>query len=131
MTVTKTITVRVVGSETKKPAQVSKVLSLLPSDYKNLINHPTINGVEVSGNLVSKELNLLSSKPADYKSLENGVDNEDEDEKYLIILGEDGTPLKVAVKTMAKNLSTIKTTDEIDESMGIGEYRFIEKKRGS
>lgn len=129
MTVTKTITARVVRGEQKKPAQVGKVLSLLPSDYRNLINLPTVNGVEISGDLTSKELSLLSSNAEDYIEHTLGVDNDEG--KYFVVIGEDQTTAKVPVKTVAKTLSLIKTTEEIDEDMDVGSYRFVEKKRGN
>ena len=70
MTVSKRITAKVIRGEAKKPQQVSKVLSLLPSDYRGLINLPTVNGVEVSGDLTSKDLSILSSQADNYDGLD-------------------------------------------------------------
>lgn len=129
MIVTKTITAKVVRGEQKKPAQVGKVLSLLPSDYRNLINLPTINGTEVSGDLSAKELSLLSSKVEDYN--EHNLGSDDNEGQYFVLIGADQAIAKVPAETVAKTLSLIKTTDEIDEHMDVGSYRFVEKKRGN
>lgn len=129
MIVSKTITAKVVRGEQKKPAQVGKVLSLLPSDYRNLINLPTINGTEVSGDLTAKELSLLSSKVEDYD--EHNLGSTEDEGKYFVLVGEDQATAKVPAEMVAKTLSIIKTTEEIDEDMDAGSYRFVEKKRGN
>lgn len=129
MIVSKTITAKVVRGEQKKPAQVGKVLSLLPSDYRNLINLPTINGTEVSGDLAAKELSLLSSKVEDYD--DHNLGGTEDEGKYFVLVGADQAMAKVPAETVAKTLSIIKTTEEIDKDMDVGAYRFVEKKRGN
>lgn len=123
----KTIHAHIVSAEQKNPTQIGKVFSLLPSDYRGLINLPTINGAEVTGDTTAKELSLLSSKVEDYNEHELGTD--DNDGKYFVLVGDGEEVAKVPAKTVAKTLSLIKTTDEIDD-MDIGAYRFVEKKRG-
>lgn len=123
----KTIHAHIVSAEQKNPTQIGKVFSLLPSDYRGLINLPTINGAEVTGDMTAKELSLLSSKVEDYNEHELGTD--ENDGKYFVLVGDGEEVAKVPAKTVAKTLSLIKTTDEIDD-MDIGAYRFVEKKRG-
>lgn len=129
MTVSKRITAKVIRSEAKKPQQVSKVLSLLPSDYRGLINLPTVNGVEVSGDLTSKDLSILSSQADNYDELDLSTGNNEG--KYFVLVGSDETTAKVPAQTIAKSLSILKTTEELDEDMDVGSYRFVEKKRGN
>lgn len=129
MTVSKRITAKVIRSEAKKPQQVSKVLSLLPSDYRGLINLPTVNGVEVSGDLTSKDLSILSSQADNYDELDLSTGNNEG--KYFVLVGSDETTAKVPAQTIAKTLSILKTTEELDEDMDVGSYRFVEKKRGN
>lgn len=124
----KTIHAHIVSTDQKNPTQIGKVFSLLPSDYRGLINLPTINGTEVIGDMKAKELSLLSSRVDDYNEHELGAD-EDEG-KYFVLVGADEEVAKVPAKTVANALSLIKTTDEIDENMEVGAYRFVEKKRG-
>ena len=54
----KTIHAHIVSADQKNPTQIGKVFSLLPSDYRGLINLPTINGTEVIGDMKAKELSL-------------------------------------------------------------------------
>lgn len=129
MTVSKRITAKIVRGETKKPQQVSKVLSLLPSDYRGLINLPTVNGVEVSGDLTSKDLSVLSSQVGNYDEFD--LDEGNNEGKYFVLVGNDETTAKVPAQTVAKTLSILKTTEELDEDMDVGSYRFVEKKGGN
>jgi len=129
MIVSKKITAKIVRGESKKPQQVKKVLSLLPSDYRGLINLPTLNGVEVSGDLTSKDLSILSSVADEYEEHNLGEGNDEG--KYFVLVGDDETTAKVPANTVAKTLSLIKTTEELDENMDVGSYRFVEKKRGN
>lgn len=107
MTVSKRITAKIVRGETKKPQQVSKVLSLLPSDYRGLINLPTVNGVEVSGDLTSKDLSVLSSQVGNYDEFD--LDEGNNEGKYFVLVGNDETTAKVPAQTVAKTLSILKT----------------------
>ena len=129
MTVSKRITAKVIRGESKKPQQVSKVLSLLPSDYRGLVNLPTVNGVEVSGDLTSKDLSILSSQVDNYDELDLGEGNNEG--KYFVLVGDNETTAKVPAQTIAKTLSILKTTEELDKDMDVGSYRFVEKKRGN
>ena len=124
----KTIHANIVSADQKNPTQIGKVFSLLPSDYRGLINLPTINGTEVTGDMEAKELSLLSSRVDDYSEHELGAD--ENEGKYFVLVGADEEVAKVPVKTVANALSLIKTTDAIDENMEVGAYRFVEKKRG-
>lgn len=124
----KTIHAHIISADQKNPTQIGKVFSLLPSDYRGLINLPTINGAEVTGDMVAKELSLLSSRVDDYN--EHELETDENEGKYFVLVGDNEEVAKVPAKTVAKTLSLIKTTDEIDEDMDIGAYRFVEKKRG-
>lgn len=124
----KTIHAHIVSAEQKNPTQIGKVFSLLPSDYRGLINLPTINGAEVTGDMVAKELSLLSSKVEDYN--EHELEADENEGKYFVIVGEGEEVAKVPAKTIAKTLSLIKTADTLDEDMDVGAFRFVEKKRG-
>lgn len=124
----KTIHAHIVSADQKNPTQIGKVFSLLPSDYRGLINLPTINGTEVTGDMVAKELSLLSSKVDDYNEHELGAD--DSEGKYFVLVGDGEEVAKVPAKTIAKTLSLIKTADTLDENMDVGAFRFVEKKRG-
>lgn len=128
MVVSKTITAKVVRNKaTQKPQQVKKVLSLLPSDYRGLINLPTLNGVEISGDLTSKDLSILPSVAEEYEDHALGEGNDEG--KYFVLVGDDETTAKVPAQTVARTLSLIKTTEELDEDMDVGSYRFVEKKK--
>lgn len=126
--INKTIHAHIISADQKNPTQIGKVFSLLPSDYRGLINLPTINGTEVTGDMVAKELSLLSSRVDDYN--EHELETDENEGKYFVLVGENEEVAKVPAKTVAKTLSLIKTTDEIDEDMDVGSYRFVEKKRG-
>ena len=89
----KTIHAHIVSADQKNPTQIGKVFSLLPSDYRGLINLPTINGTEVIGDMKAKELSLLSSRVDDYNEHELGAD-EDEG-KYFVLVGADEEVAKV------------------------------------
>lgn len=129
MTVSKKITAKIVRGEPKKPQQVNKVLSLLPSDYRGLINLPTLNGVEISGDQTSKDLSILPSRVDEYEDL--NLEEGSNEGKYFVLVGDDETTAKVPAETVAKTLSILKTTEELDENMDVGAYRFVEKKRGN
>lgn len=126
--INKTIHAHIISADQKNPTQIGKVFSLLPSDYRGLINLPTINGTEVTGDMVAKELSLLSSRVDDYN--EHELETDENEGKYFVLVGENEEVAKVPAKTVAKTLSLIKTTDKIDEDMDVGSYRFVEKKRG-
>ncbi len=124
----KTIHAHIVSAEQKNPTQIGKVFSLLPSDYRGLINLPTINGAEVTGDMTSKELSLLSARTEDYN--EHELETDENEGKYFVLVGDGEEVAKVPAKTVAKTLSLIQTTDTIGEDMDVGAYRFVEKKRG-
>lgn len=124
----KTIHAHIVSADQKNPTQVGTVFSLLPSDYRGLINLPTINGAEVTGDMVAKDLSLLSAKVEDYN--EHELETDENEGKYFVLIGDGEEVAKVPAKTVAKTLSLVRTTDAIDDDMEIGAYRFVEKKRG-
>lgn len=129
MILSKKITAKILRGEPKKTQQVNKVLSLLPSDYRKLINLPTLNGIEISGDLTSKDLSILPSAPNEYE--DHNLGGEGDEGKYFVLVGDDETVGKVPAKTIARTLSLIKTTEEIDADMDIGSYRFVENKRSN
>lgn len=48
-----------------------------------------------------------------------------------MLVSDDETTAKVPAKMIARTLSILKTTEELDEDMDVGSYRFVEKKRGN
>ena len=49
--------------------KVKRCVSVLPNDYSQLENMPTINGVTLIGDLKANELGVLSSNKNDYETL--------------------------------------------------------------
>lgn len=67
--------------------RLKKVVSVLPNDYSQLENLPSIDGVTLSGDISSKELNLLSSSSAEYETMKlSGLAGKG---MYVPVIGED------------------------------------------
>ena len=95
----------------------------LNSNYLRLTNKPSINGVELVGNLTAEELNLLSSNQTEYEEIElESADRAD----FLLALGQDGQPKKLKLGELTSR--TMQTLDEIPEDLEIGSYVFLLKE---
>ena len=95
----------------------------LNSNYLRLSNKPSINGVELVGNLTSEELNLLSNNQTEYEEIElESADRAD----FLLALGQDGQPKKLRLGELTSR--TMQTLDEIPYDLEIGSYVFLKKE---
>lgn len=95
------------------------VPSVTVSDnYNRLVNKPQINGIELSGNMTSKELNLLTNEVQEYETLTLGEAKKD---SFVLLFPEDGQPKKITLgEVTAGKFSTATSVDEVD----VGNYLF-------
>lgn len=113
------------SSTKKKKVRVYPKISILPNDYANLVNKPSINSVELSVDRTAKELNLLSTIAEDYDTIELDGENEG---KFLIVIDEENNAMKIPVKTVTDTINGKMTTGTaIDPDAPIGTFHFIEK----
>lgn len=91
-----------------------------PLNYSEMSNKPKINGVELNGELTAADLELLSSRLDDYRTVDP---NQLAEQNYLVVLV-DGAPVKVPVKQVMS--SKIKTVSELDPDVPIDSYQFVE-----
>lgn len=108
------------------PIQIRKVVSVLPNDYGQLTNLPTVNGVSLIGEQTAKSLNLLSANDEEYVPVKlNDVAGKD---MYLIAVGKDG-PQKVPVDDFIeeKKGNGVLVTDKLDTEAAIGTIQFVIK----
>jgi len=89
-------------------------------NYQRLNNKPSINGISLVGNKTSKELNLLSSRPIDYSTVNLESANKSD---YLVILGNDSINKKLKIKEISSHL--IRTVNEVPNNMELGSYIFL------
>ena len=87
-------------------------------NYNRLVNKPQINGVELSGNMTSKELNLLANDMQSYETLTLG---EMSKPSYVIVVSAEGQPSKVALDEVTSGKFI--TTDNV-EDIDVGNYLF-------
>ena len=95
------------------------VPSVTVSDnYNRLVNKPQINGIELSGNMTSKELNLLTNEVQEYETLTLGEAKKD---SFVLLFPEDGRPKKITLgEVTSGKFSTATSVDEVD----VGNYLF-------
>ena len=95
------------------------VPSVTVSDnYNRLVNKPQINGIELSGNMMSKELNLLTNEVQEYETLTLGEAKKD---SFVLLFPEDGQPKKITLgEVTSGKFSTATSVDEVD----VGNYLF-------
>lgn len=108
------------------PIQIRKVVSVLPNDYGQLTNLPTVNGVSLIGELTAESLNLLSADGKEYAPVKlNDVAGKD---MYLIAVGEGG-PQKVPVDDFIgeKKGNGVQTTEKLDTEVVVGTIQFVLK----
>ena len=95
----------------------------LNSNYLRLSNKPSVNGVELVGNLTAEEMNLLSSNQTEYEEIKlESADRAD----FLLALGQDGQPKKLKLGELTSR--TMQTLDEIPQDLEIGSYVFLRKE---
>lgn len=105
--------------------KLKKVVSVLPNDYSQLENLPRINGVTLSGDISSKELNLLSSSDAEYETIK--LSNLTGKGMYVPVIGDDETSCKVPVDDFWEE-SKVKVTDTLDEDVSVGTIQLVKIK---
>ncbi len=95
------------------------VPSITVSDnYNRLVNKPQINGIELSGDMTSKELNLLTNDIQEYETLTLGEAKKD---SYVLLFPEDGQPNRITLgEVTSGKFSTATSVDEVD----VGNYLF-------
>lgn len=87
-------------------------------NYNRLVNKPQINGVELSGNKTSQELNLLTNDIQDYTTLTLGTANPD---SYVLLFPSEGQPSKITLgEVTSGKFTTANSVDEVD----VGNYLF-------
>lgn len=113
--------------------KVHHCVSILPNDYAQLVNLPTINSITLSGNLSSSELNLLSSAKDDYE--DTTLESAQSENGYIVVLLPDSQP-KCLSLSYIYNQSGLEieggfvTVDGIDTDTPVGTYQFVEIKEG-
>lgn len=113
--------------------KVKRCVSVLPNDYSQLENMPTINGVTLIDDLKANELGVLSSNKNDYETL--SVLDQDIKDNFVVVLG-DGKVSKVSLDEFLEQAGSggtsrgngFKTVDVIDIDIPVGAYQFVEKK---
>lgn len=92
---------------------VAQKHTVIPNDYTNLKNLPTINGVEIIGNLTSDDIKVLSGLAENYNV--NALQTADG--KIVIFLG-DGTPAAISVEELLSYIKSFECglTEIVDDS---------------
>lgn len=117
---------------TPTTVKVHRHISVLPNDYSELENIPSINGIRLIGEQTAKQLNLLSAKVEDYET----VSVESAQDKYVLIIGKSGEQQKISLLDLTANSGTgvieggsgFTTSDTVDDEMAIGTYQFVLKE---
>ena len=95
-------------------------------NYLRLSNKPSINGVELSGNKTSTELNILSNNPNEYENVSMKSANKAD---FLILTNGNQTPKKMVLREISSHLTY--TADEIPEDLEVGNYIFLLKENNN
>lgn len=114
---------------TQPSVSIHRCISILPNDYVNLVNLPTINGVTLLGELKAADLNLLSSKRGDYQ--ETTLEAAQEGGGYLVVLLPGGQSQRLSLDYIRSGLDVeggFLTVNEFDPDAPVGSYQFVEKK---
>lgn len=105
-----------------EPIIIKKIISILPNDYVQLTNKPTINGITIEGDKTATELSLLSSNKEDYETVTlSEMQNKD---RYLIGIGDDKT-YKVSVDDVLEETKNVSVTEELDTDAADGTIQFV------
>lgn len=105
--------------------RLKKVVSVLPNDYSQLENLPSIDGVTLSGDISSKELNLLSSSSAKYETIK--LSNLAAKGMYVPVIGEDESSGKVPVDDFLEE-GKVKVAETLDEDVSVGTIQLVKIK---
>ena len=92
----------------------------LNTNYLRLTNKPSINGVELTGNKTSEELNLLSNNQSEYEQIELESAG---DADFLLVLGNENQPKKMKISELSSR--TMQTAETMPENLEIGSYIFL------
>ena len=93
------------------------------TNYLRLSNKPSINGVELSGNLTSNDLNLLSNDKDSYTQIDlESAEKTD----FLLVLGQEGTPKKLKLGEITSR--AIQTVSILPDNLPVGSYVFLLKE---
>lgn len=103
------------------PVKIKKVVSVLPNDYGQLENIPTLNGVSLLGNLSGKDLNLLPTQKDEYETttVESAAKG-----GYVVCLGA-SEPQKVPISEFLEQSKNVMTTDELKTDVRIGTIQLV------
>ena len=105
------------------PIEIKKVVSVLPDDYSQLKNLPSINGIELSGNMSAESLNLLSSNPEDYEPI---TLSEASDDASVIVI-DNGEMHRLSVKGLMEDSKNVKVSETLDPKCPIGTIQFVKR----
>lgn len=92
----------------KVKVKVKAAHDVLPNDYNRIANLPTINEVELKGDLTGEDLKLLSSILTDYAE----TAWEDGKEARVVILG-DGEPAVIPLSEFIKAIKAVDTAEKV------------------
>lgn len=81
---------------TEKNVEIYRCISILPDDYQEMDNKPTMNGATIEGDLTAKDLKLMSSDSDDYQS----ISKEEAAEKFIPVIDKDGNVHKISVSDL-------------------------------
>lgn len=105
---------------------LARCISVLPNDYSQIENKPQINGVVLTGNKSAKEIGLLSIQPKDYEAV--SLTKASQRSGFLLVIAKDQEPMKLSVDRIINRGTGFFTSEEIDPSVSIGVYQFVQKK---
>ena len=93
------------------------------SNYLRLNNKPSINGVELIGNMQSSDLNLLTNNLDTYSQVDIKSASKDD---FLLLTSDEGTTQKMKLGEITSHLFSTQNT--ISGDMEIGSYVFLLKE---
>lgn len=106
-----------------KGIEIKNVVSVLPNDYSQLENLPSIDGITILGDISSKQLNLLSSDCNQYETLK--LSNITGTERYVPVIAEDSAMNgKVPIDDFVEE-GKIKITETFDEDVSVGTTQLV------
>lgn len=107
------------------PVEIRKIVSVLPTDYVNITNKPTINGVTLEGEMTGKSLSLLSSDEAEHETV-SLIESQKKD-RYFVAIGQ-GKSYKVPVDDVVEQSKLAEVTDQLDKNAPVGTFQFVKIK---
>lgn len=106
-----------------KKTTLKPIISVLPSSYTLLADKPAINGVELTKDTTSAELNLLTSGGAAYETVT--LTNAANAGMSVLAVSDDGETAKISVGDILDAAKVVKTVETLDEDAEIGTYQKI------